>query len=225
MCGRFSLTKEEAELENRFGAKFYTSDLIKRYNVAPGQLALVLTSEQPDTFQYFKWGLVPSWAKDTAIGNKMINARAETIFEKPSFKNLILKKRCLVICDGFYEWIAGNGKKKQPLRILMRDEQAFAMAGLWDSRTDLNTGEILHTFTIITTSSNSLIAPVHDRMPVILNGTNEKKWLDSGLTAEETVSILIPYPETLMKMYPVSDRLNSAINDSEELIRPAATLF
>ena len=104
MCGRFSLTKEEREIEKRFQARFYSNDLVKRYNVAPGQLALIITGEKPGELQLFKWGLIPSWAKDASLAYKMINARVETLTEKPSFKNLVKRRRCLVISDGFYEW-------------------------------------------------------------------------------------------------------------------------
>lgn len=218
MCGRFSLTKEEAEIEKRFNAKFYSNDLVKRYNVAPGQLALVITDEKPDELQFFKWGLVPSWAAEPKIGYKMINAKSETIFEKPSFRNLVKKRRCLVISDGFYEWKPLAGKHKQPYRITMRDSGLFAYAGLWDQWTDKSTGEMLSTFTVITTNANEPVAPIHDRMPVILNREDEQRWISRTLDNEQISLLLRPIEKELIRVYPVSEKVNSPANDSAELI-------
>ncbi len=220
MCGRFSLTKEEAEIENRFNAKFYSNDLVKRYNVAPSQLALVLTGKTPGTLQLFKWGLIPFWARDPKIGYKMINAKSETVFEKPSFRNLIKSKRCLVISDGFYEWQAVDDKKKQPFRIGLKGDALFAFAGLWDEWTDKETGEIVPTFTILTTDANELVAPVHNRMPVILSPESELLWLDASTPATKIEKLLEAYPAGLMHKYPVSDRVNSPKNDDEAIIEP-----
>jgi putative SOS response-associated peptidase YedK len=218
MCGRFSLTKEELEIEKRFNAKFYSNDLVRRYNVAPSQLALVMTNEQPAELRLFRWGLIPSWAKDPSIGNKMINARAETIFEKPAFRNLVRKRRCLVISDGFYEWMPLHGKRKQPYRIGLMKNELFAFAGLWDQWTDNTTGEIIPTFTIITTRANDLVAPVHDRMPAILSPESESKWLRPVLNDSEIMQLLQPLEPALMHMYPVSDKVNSPKNDTPDII-------
>ncbi len=220
MCGRFSLTKTEAEIEARFGAKFYSNDLVKRYNVAPSQLALVLTNNNPNELQLFKWGMIPSWAKDPNIGNRMINARVETLTERPSFKNLVDRKRCLVISDGFYEW-RNVGGKKMPVRITMRDETLFAMAGLWDEWRDPKVGNTIKSFTVITVPANELIAPIHDRMPAILHPNSEKKWL----RLDPMDDLLHPYLEEEMKLYPVSNKLNSPLNDSPDLINPIENLF
>lgn len=221
MCGRFSLTKEELEIEKRFNAKFYSNDLMKRYNVAPSQLALVITNDKPAELQLYKWGLVPSWSKEAAIGYKMINAKAETIFEKPSFRNLIRRQRCLVISDGFYEWKPlPDQKQKQPYRIGLVGNELFAFAGLWDVWTDKLTGEIIPSFTIITTEANSLVHEIHDRMPVLVRRENEMKWLSNTLFEEEIKSFLIPYPDSEMKLYPVSTLVNSPMNDSKSLIFP-----
>src|SRR5688572_28797440 len=168
MCGRFSLTKQEADIESRFNARFYSNDLVRRYNVAPSQLALVMTNEKPRELQLFKWGLVPSWSNDPAIGNRMINAKSETVFEKPSFKNLIRNRRCLVVSDGFYEWKTINAKTKIPYRFCLKNEDLFTYAGIWDSWLDKKTGEILNSFSILTTNANGLVEPLHDRMPVII---------------------------------------------------------
>lgn len=218
MCGRFSLTKEELELEKRFNAKFYSNDLVKRYNVAPSQLALVLTDEKPHEFQFYKWGLIPSWASEPAIGYKMINARSETITEKPAFKNLFRKKRCMVISDGFYEWKQLTSKQKQPYRIGLKNDELFAFAGLWDSWTDKQTGEIIPTVTIITVHANTLVHSIHDRMPVILKQENEMDWLNKSTDEKTLLNLLSPYPENEMKAYPVSGQINSPKNDTAELI-------
>ncbi len=218
MCGRFSLTKEELEIEKRFNAKFYSNDLVKRYNVAPSQLALVMTDEKPHELQHYKWGLIPSWAKEASIGYKMINAKSETIFEKPSFRNLIKNKRCLVIADGFYEWKPLTKKQKQPYRIGLKGDDLFAFAGLWDSWTDKGTGEIINSFTIITTNANDLVSPIHDRMPVILEREDEKKWIGHNISHDEIIKMLTSYPKEKMKAYPVSDKVNSPRNDSDEMI-------
>lgn len=220
MCGRFSLTKEELEIEKRFQAKFYSNDLVKRYNVAPSQLALVLTLEQPHEFQLFRWGLIPFWAKERSIGNRMINAKSETLREKPSFKNLFKKKRCLVISDGFYEWQQGSGKTKIPYRICVGNCDLFAFAGLYDHWTDKETGEVLNTFTVITTAANSLVAPVHDRMPVILQASDERKWLDPSADTEMLESFLLPYPAPMMSLYKISTLVNSPQNDIPEILDP-----
>lgn len=225
MCGRFSLTQTEADIEARFGAKFYSSDLVKRYNVAPSQLALVITDTKPGELQLFKWGLIPSWAKDGSIGNKMINARSESLREKPSFRNLIRKRRCLVIADGFYEWRLLDSKKKQPVRITMKDSCLFAMAGLWDEWTDPASGEITHSFTIITVPANELVNPVHDRMPAILQTSTEKKWLSASTIDLEIDRLLTSYPAEQMQLYDVSEKVNTPLNDSPDLILPKQNLF
>ncbi len=222
MCGRFSLTKEELEIEKRFNAKFYSNDLVKRYNVAPSQLALVLTDDKPYELQMFRWGLIPSWAKEASIGNKMINAKSETVFEKPSFRNLIKKRRCLVISDGFYEWKPLPSKHKQPYRIGLKGDELFAFAGLWDIWIDKSSGEMIPTFTIITIAANQLVNPIHDRMPVILNKEDESKWLSANVDAKAINEMLQTYPESEMKAYPVSELVNSPRNDSEEIIAQIA---
>jgi len=220
MCGRFSLTKQEADIESRFNARFYSNDLVRRYNVAPSQLALVMTSEKPEELQLFKWGLVPSWSKDPAIGNRMINAKSETVFEKPSFKNLIRRKRCLVVSDGFYEWKTINSKTKIPYRFCLKNEDLFTFAGIWDSWPDKQTGEILNSFSILTTDANQLVEPIHDRMPVIIKREDENKYLDENLDETTLKQMFLPFPPEEMKAYPVSPLLNSPKNDTAELLLP-----
>ena len=163
-----------------------------------------------------QWGLVPSWAKDPSIGNKMINARAETLAEKPSFKGLIGKRRCLVLADGFYEW-RKEGKGKIPMRFTLRGGEPFSFAGLWDSWKKPAGGE-LFSFTIITTQANNLLRPIHERMPVILNKEGEEKWLDPDF--KEIHELLVPYPVEMMEFYDVSKLVNSPRNDLPQCISP-----
>lgn len=225
MCGRFSLTQTESDIEARFGAKFYSNDLVKRYNVTPSQLALVITDAKPQELQLFRWGLIPSWAKDGSIGNKMINARSETLREKPSFRTLVRKRRCLVIADGFYEWRPHDQKKKQPVRITLSNNGLFAMAGLWDEWNDPNSGELVESFTIITAPANDLIRTVHDRMPVILHASDEQKWLSAATIDQDIDRLLDSYPSHEMDLYDVSEKVNSPLNDTPDLILPKQNLF
>ncbi len=218
MCGRFSLTKEEAEIEKRFNARFYSDDLVKRYNVAPSQLSLVITEQEPQSLQLFKWGLIPSWAKEKSIGNRMINARSETVREKPSFRRLIKNKRCLVITDGFYEWKKNGSGTKTPFRICKENEELFAFAGLWDEWTDKETGEIIKSFTIMTRAANDKVARVHDRMPVILDPEEEPSWLDQNTDESAIDKIINTEPEVSLKVYPISTLVNSPANDNPEIL-------
>ncbi|NNC95229.1 MAG: SOS response-associated peptidase [Chitinophagales bacterium] len=215
MCGRFSITKEEEELEKRFAARFYSEVLEKRYNIAPSQESAVITNKEPNSIQLFRWGLVPFWAKDVKIGYKMINARSETIAEKPAFKYAFEKRRCLVIADGFYEW-QKKGKIKIPHRIMIGDSELVAFAGLWENWKD-EKGDWLQSFTIITTDAVPRIHHLHDRMPVILRREDEKKWIEEELDAEEAKNIL-QRPQTDLNFYPVSPLVNSPANDVAEIL-------
>ena len=171
-----------------------------------------------------RWGLIPFWAKDIKIGSRMINARAETVADNRAFKNAFQKRRCLILADSFYEW-RGTGKNKQPMRILLRSEQPFAFAGIWETWRDKSRPETetISSCSIITTVPNSLVEPIHDRMPVLLPRELEGDWLDldnqdTGLLRE----ILLPYDPGLMTAYEVSTRVNSAKNQGPELILPRA---
>jgi putative SOS response-associated peptidase YedK len=212
MCGRFSLTVTEAELNLRFEIAGGQAPYISRYNCAPTQMLAVITGTK---LEYYKWGLIPSWAKDPAIGNKLINARAESISEKPSFRKPLRSQRCLVPADSFYEWKA-NGKKV-PYRIFLRNTRIFSFAGLWD-QWESPDGTMIRSFSIITTSANTFMKNIHDRMPVILSPEDESRWL-SEKNESVLVSLLKPCSPEIMDAYPISGLINSPRNEGPELIK------
>lgn len=218
MCGRFSFSPNEIIIEERFDIDIEPGIYTPRYNCAPSQNLAVISNDKPGRLSYFRWGLIPSWAKDPSIGNRMINARAETLPEKASFKNPFKHKRCLVLSDGFFEW-KKESSGKVPYRIFLKDENLFAMAGIWDIWKDAE-GTPVCSFAIITTSPNSFMEKIHDRMPVILPREVEKAWLRNNNTGFLS-RLLIPYPSEMMEAYPVSILVNSPMNDSPEVIRPA----
>ena len=213
MCGRFSLTANEAELNLRFELEGGTAPYVPRYNGAPTQLMAVITNENPLKLSFCRWGLIPPWAKDISIGNKMINARAETITEKASFRSPLFSKRCLVPADGFYEW--QQDASKQPYRIFVKGNPIFSMAGLWE-RWKSPEGMVIESFNIITAEANSFMKPIHNRMPVILKQEDEKTWLGSKNPAE-ILSLLKPYAPEDMDAFPVSKLVNSPRNDTPEI--------
>jgi putative SOS response-associated peptidase YedK len=219
MCGRFTITLSIEELMLRYYIDRKTNRYhTPRYNVAPSQMVLaVINDGERNRIGELQWGLIPSWATDQKIGNKMINARNETLLEKASFKNLIYRKRCILPADGFFEWKKQNGKK-QPMRITMKDKSIFSMAGLYDTwqRED---GIKISTCTIITTKPNHLMRDIHDRMPVILKKEDEEVWLNrSNTNAEELLSLLAPFPAEEMYAYPVSPIVGNVRNDTPECI-------
>jgi putative SOS response-associated peptidase YedK len=225
VCGRSSLTKTEKEIEKRFNATFYSDELerynpLPNYNVAPGNYHPVITNKDPDYIHLFKWGLIPFWAKDKKIAYSMINARAETLTEKPAFKSAFRNNRCIVPLDGFYEWKNLNGKKI-PYRIQTSDQEIFSAAGLWDQWKSPE-GDIIFTFTIITVEANSFMLNLHDRMPAILSEDEEKIWLDNSHSEKDLRSVLDPYPSELTKAYKVSQAVNNARNNYPELIEESA---
>lgn len=222
MCGRFSFTEPDGILE-RFALGRLEVELKPRYNIAPAQaVPVVLKEAGVNRLEMFRWGLVPYWAKDVSIGSKLINARAETLEEKPSFRRLLEKRRCLILADGFYEW-KKDRRNKKPYRITMRDGKPFAFAGLWDSWLS-PAGQTINSCTIITTSPNSLMEPIHNRMPVILPQEAEKVWLDQAVTYSPALKdLLAPFPEGLMQFYEVSPLVNSPENEFRECIDPASS--
>jgi len=236
MCGRFSFSPNEILIEERFDLEVEEGLYTPRYNCAPSQNLAVVSSQEPGKLSYFRWGLIPFWAKDPAIGNRMINARAEGILEKPSFRNPFRQRRCLVLSDGFFEWKRGPvssrqsavGSKqftgddrhgtggKEPYRIVMKNGDLFAMAGIWDVWKDPQ-GNLIRSFAIITTAPNEIMLPIHDRMPVILPRRLEKEWLANDHTGE-LLNLLQPYPAAEMEAYPVSRLVNNPANDHPSVI-------
>lgn len=219
MCGRYSISKSKDELQVRFSATVQGSEGVQRYNVAPTQLSAVITAQQPSSIQAFRWGLIPYNAADISVGARYINARAETINEKYPFARLLETNRCTVPADGFYEWKKA-GKVKIPHRFTLSDESIFSFAGLWDAWADKSTGEIIHSFTIITVAPNGLVSPVHDRMPAMLSPEKEKLWLDSAIGAAEAIKLLEPFAEDKMRSITVSDLVNSPLNDVPQILDP-----
>lgn len=222
MCGRSSLTKTEKELEERFDATFYSEDLerynpLPNFNVAPTHMHPVITNQDPKHLQLFQWGLIPFWSKSAGIGSKMINARIESILDKPAFRQAIQKRRCLVPLDGFYEW-KKDGKEKIPYRITMQDDSVFCAAGIWEKWAN-SQGEIIYSFSILTQEPNELMKDIHNRMPAILLPEQEHLWLDPSISAKESVSLISPYPSTQMKAYRVSKRVNRVAENDADLIK------
>jgi putative SOS response-associated peptidase YedK len=218
MCGRYTITVSEDELIARYAAEEPTNRYhTPRFNVAPTQrVPVILNEEGIIKIDAFKWGLIPFWAKDTKVGFKMINARADTVAEKPSFRTAFKQRRCLIPADGFYEW-KKIGSDKQPYRILLKDQQIFSMAGLWESWTSPE-GEEVKSCTIITTDPNELMLDIHDRMPMILSVEDEHKWLDKGKSVEELKAMLQPFPMERMRAYPVCKDVGSVKNQGAELV-------
>jgi putative SOS response-associated peptidase YedK len=226
MCGRYTLKTPAAELARIFSATLFPGldslPDIPRYNIAPTQPVLAVRSlEGRRMLSRLRWGLIPSWAKDPGIASSLINARGETVAEKPSFRTAFQRRRCLIPSDGFYEWKAIPGQKtKQPMFVQV-DNTTFAMAGLWE-RWNPPQGEPVETCTIITTAPNELMATVHNRMPVILPPSVWDAWLDPAwTTASEVVSLLRSYPAAEMQLTPVSTRVNNVRNEGPELIAAA----
>ena len=221
MCGRYTLESDIDFLQQRF--KFAVSDLnIKpRYNIAPTQDVLTVTKNGDRHGQFMRWGLVPFWAKDLKIGNRMINTKSETLAEKASFRNAFKKRRCLVLADGFYEWHK-EGKEKIPTYIFQKSREPFAFAGLWETWKSPE-DEVLKSCTIVTTEPNSFIVPIHNRMPALLSEEAEALWLDPMTEDPEVLQrLLVPSPPELMDSYPISTLVNYPKNQGRELIEPVA---
>jgi putative SOS response-associated peptidase YedK len=220
MCGRYTLKTPVSELAERFDIEETPPSMTASYNIAPTQqVATVLAENGKRKLEMLHWGLIPSWAKDPEVGNRMINARAETVAEKPSYRKAFQERRCLILADGFYEWQkTDNGK--QPFYIRMEDESPFAFAGLWES---WRNGREIRSCTIITTVPNDVAAPIHNRMPVILRPEDYEMWLDPDFDEREPLtSLLKPYPADGMEAYPVSRRVNKPSNNEPGCIEPAA---
>lgn len=222
MCGRFTLRTPAQQLAIMFD-RLQLPEIRPRYNIAPTQNVLcVRNRDGQDEFANLRWGLVPAWSKDLKIGARMINARGETVAEKPSFRSAFKKRRCLVLADGFYEW-KKEQDGKQPYYITRSDEQPFCMAGLWETWKD-KSGEHADPFetcTIITTEANELMSTLHDRMPVILNEEHYDMWLDPEFSDREPLDELLrPFASEELKTTAVSKIVNKATNETPECIVP-----
>ena len=222
MCGRFTLTVDPSELQEAFADYSFPPKFAPRFNIAPSQPVLAIPNDGRNAADFFVWGLIPSWSKDPTIGSRLINARGETIAEKPSFRGGFKYKRCLIVADGFYEWKSQPGTKiKIPHFIHMKDRMPFAFAGLWDEWHSPD-GSSIRSCTIITTEPNELMAGIHDRMPVILNQRDYTIWLDiAPQTPERLLPLIKPFPADQMSAYPVSTMVNSPANDRAEPVVPA----
>ena len=227
MCGRFTQSQSATTLAATFHLAA-VPDLPPRYNIAPTQpVTAILATSEPAAEQtsdraewqirQLRWGLIPSWAKDMSMGARMINARAETVAEKPAFRSAFRQRRCLLVADGFYEWQRLEGKK-QPFYFRLQDQQPFAFAGLWEHWQSPE-GDSIDSCTILTTQANELLSSIHDRMPVILPPSSYDLWLDRTVRQPEQLqSLLQPYPAEAMTAYPVSTKVNSPAYDRAECI-------
>ena len=219
MCGRFTLFLDPADLQDAFPEFTFPPQGTRRYNIAPTQPVLVVPNDGTGRADFFTWGLIPSWAKDPAIGSRMINARGETLAEKPSFRSAYRYRRCLVFTNGFFEWQSTPGvKTKVPHLIHLRSGEPFAFAGLWERWQSPEGSEVLST-TIITTEPNELMASIHNRMPVILPRTAYARWLETTPRfPADLQDLLVPYPAAEMEAYPISTLVNNPAYDRPEVI-------
>jgi putative SOS response-associated peptidase YedK len=221
MCGRFTTTFEFSDIRHRWNLDRDLPKYTPRFNVAPEispNIPVIVLQKGVNECRLMHWGLIPHWAGDPSIGNRLINARAETLTELPSFKNIVDRRRCIIPADGFYEW-RKEGRRKVPMWVYLKTKQPFAFAGLWDVWRKPD-GKRVESFTIITTEPNELVRPVHNRMPVILRPEDEDQWLDiSRTTFAKARSLLKPYPAELMDAHDVSPIVNSAKYDGPECIQ------
>lgn len=209
MCGRFTLFLPAEQMQLDLGLGEIPADYQARINIAPSQPVAIVRNFDSRNLEWARWGLIPSWAKDASIGYRMINARAETLQEKPSFRFLLRKHRCLILANGFYEWQKKESPKAkgQPYFFQLKNEKPFAFAGLWDHWQPEPDKEVI-SCTIITCPANTCVAPVHDRMPVMLDSENMWAWLTNPAFSQAS-RLLKPYPADLMHTYPVSDLINN----------------
>ena len=219
MCGRYSLTADLGELARGFEFDGSWDTFERRYNIAPTQDVLTVVGGETRRGGFMRWGLIPHWAKSASIGNRMINARAETVAEKPAFRDALRRRRCLVLADGFYEWQRVPGSRpKRPMRITLKTGKPFAFAGLWETWRDA-AGQVIPSCTIITTVANARLAPIHNRMPVVLPRELEGFWIDGSVTDPRTLAnALTPYSDQAFVVYEVSALVNSADNNMPEVL-------
>lgn len=220
MCGRFTLHHDAESIAERFDVQETAVAVEPRYNIAPQQNVPVITALQSDRIlDGFRWGLVPGWAKDASVGQKMINARSETLTEKPSFRTALVRRRCLIPADGFYEWERHADGSRHPVHFRLRSGEPFAFAGLWEEWQEPSTNELLRTCAIVTTSANETVGRVHDRMPVMLARDLEDIWLDMSVRDTALLSsFCVPFPDSDMEAFAVSRRVNSPANEGPDLL-------
>lgn len=221
MCGRFALTVDPVDLQEAFPDFIFPTQYSARYNIAPTQPILALPNDGTNKADFFTWGLIPSWAKDPVIGSRMINARAETLAEKPAFRSAYKYHRCLIFTSGFFEWQAQpGGRPKIPYFIRLKSHAPFAFAGLWD-QCESSDGSKVQSATIITTEPNDLLGKLHNRMPVILPPDTYTQWLESAPHQPADLQrLLVPFPSYGMEAYPVSTLVNRPACDQPECIAP-----
>ncbi len=224
MCGRFTLTVDPADLQAAFEGYAFPEHFAPRYNIAPSQPLLVIPNDGQNRADFFLWGLIPSWATDPAIGSRLINARSETLPQKPAFRGPFKYKRCLIPADGFYEWKTARGAKvKTPYFIYLKNRLPFAFAGLWDEW-HAPDGSLVKSCAIVTTQPNELIASLHNRMPVIVRPGDYTQWLDPApQPPENLLPLLRPYPAEEMSAHPVSTLVNRPQNDRSECVLPVSS--
>jgi len=225
MCGRFGATFQYRNLKAQWNLAGDIPLFGRRYNIAPSQeVPVIVRSEDHNEVKPMRWGLVQSWVQDPSIGQRMINARAETLLEKPSFKQLVARRRCLVPADGFYEW-RREGNRKVPMWIYLKNRVPFAFAGLWDYWRDPAGDKELYSFTIITTEANALLRPIHNRMPVIYDKEMGRQWLEESFGDQPMIlaAVLRPWHSELMEAHDVSTLVNSPENDTAECIQSIAS--
>lgn len=222
MCGRFVLVADPNLVQQTFNLDS-TPEMMPRYNIAPTQAVPVITNEHPRQISMYRWGLIPSWAKEPQIGSRMINARSEGVEEKPAFRSAFKRRRCIIPASGFYEWKKLDAKNKAPMYIQLKDQEVLGFAGLWEVWHDPDGGE-WRTFTILTTSANSFMETMHDRMPVILPPESYAQWLDpKELPADVLKPLLKQYDPQAMKAHEVSKLVNRPGMDMPECIVPLAS--
>lgn len=221
MCGRFTLAVNPADFADEFDGAEFPLQFQPRYNVAPSQPVLAIPNDGRNSATFFLWGLIPSWAKDPTIGNRLINARGETLAEKPAFRGAFKYRRCVIPADGFYEWKSQPGSKlKTPHYIRLKTLKPFGLAGLWEEWQGAD-GAPIRTCTIVTTEPNELMSAIHNRMPLILGQESIHRWLDPSPSAPDKLKDLIgPFPAALMQMHVVSTLVNSPANERSECIQP-----
>ena len=221
MCGRYRLSRRKQMIAEYFETDNEV-DWEPRYNIAPSQQVGIVRQDPSRRTRHFslaRWGLIPSWARDASIGSKTINARSETVVSKPAFRDAFSSRRCLLPADGFFEW-RRSGREKQPFHFGMQDDSLFAFAGLWDRWRD-PAGAVIESCSILTTTPNSLLADIHDRMPVILREESYDLWLDAGFKDVKALAgVLVPFDAAQMRCYPVSTRVNAVANDDLDCVVP-----